>query len=191
MLSVAVVVGRRGGASDHESGRGMEEAKQTARTVWTRRFALLLLACATAGLVPAFALLAPHPHLRHPGLLALLFAFGVCAYRADVHFKTKVSFKVDGGYALALVAVALSGPVAGLIVLLPWEVASRLIWRENPVFTVGALANIASYGWSALAATEVLRLSGATTLEPRAATGLFTAGAVAAIPSRTSTRPPA
>jgi hypothetical protein len=155
----------------------MEESKQTARTVGTRRAALLLLAFATLALVPAFLFLAPSsPHLRHPALLALLFAFGVCAYRADVHFKTKVPLKIDGGYAMALVAVALSGPLAGLIVLLPWEIASRLIWREHKVFSPGALANLASYGWSALAAAEVLRLAGATTLAPRAATGLFTAG---------------
>ncbi|MDQ6805887.1 MAG: hypothetical protein M3065_13185 [Actinomycetota bacterium] len=154
----------------------MEEAQQTARTVGTRRGALLLLGAGTLALVPAFLFLAPDPHIRHPGLLALLFACGVCAYRADVHFKAKVSLKIDGGYALALVAVALSGPLAGLIVLLPWEVASRLIWRENAVFTPGALANIASYGWAALAASEVLKLADATTLDPRATTGLFTAG---------------
>ncbi|HEY5316439.1 MAG TPA: HD domain-containing phosphohydrolase [Solirubrobacteraceae bacterium] len=139
---------------------------------------LLLLGVATGGLVPAFYFLAPAPHLHHPGLLAMLFAFGICAYRVDVHFKTKVPFKVDGGYALVLVAVALSGPLAGLIVFLPWEFASRFIWREHKVFTAGALANLASYGWSALAATEVLKLSGAMTLAPRAATGLFTAGIV-------------
>jgi hypothetical protein len=128
------------------------------------------------GLVPAFLFLTPDHHLAHPGLLALLFAFGICAYRADVHFKTKVSIKVDGGYALALVAVALSGPLAGFIVFLPWEIASRLIWREHKLFTPGGLANLASYGWSALAAAEVLRLAHVTTLEPSAASGLLTAG---------------
>jgi hypothetical protein len=154
----------------------MEEAKQQARRVGTRRVALLLLACATIALVPAFVLLTPDPHLRHPGLLALLFAFGICAYRADVHFKTKVPLKIDGGYALALVALALSGPLAGLIVLLPWEIASRVIWREHKLFTPGALANLASYGWSVIAATEVLRLADATNMAPRSAAGLFTAG---------------
>lgn len=154
----------------------MEEAKQHARTVGTRMVALLLLALAAVALVPAFVFLAPDSQLRHPGLLALLFAFGICAYRADVHFKTKVPLKIDGGYALALVAVALSGPLAGLIVLLPWEIGSRLIWREHRLFTPGALANLASYGWSVLAGSEVLKLAGAMTLAPRAAAGLFTAG---------------
>jgi hypothetical protein len=106
----------------------------------------------------------------------MLFAFGICAYRADVHFKTKLPFNIDGGYALALVAIAISGPLAGLIVLLPWDIGSRLIWRESKVFTAGALANLASYGWSVLAAAEVLKLAGAMTLTPRSATGLFTAG---------------
>jgi hypothetical protein len=106
----------------------------------------------------------------------MLFAFGICAYRAEVHLKTKVPLKVDGGYALVLVAVALSGPLAGLIVFLPWDVASRFIWREHKVFTSGVLANFTSYGWSALAASEVLRLAGGATLAPRGATGLFAAG---------------
>ncbi|HWF73391.1 MAG TPA: HD domain-containing phosphohydrolase [Solirubrobacteraceae bacterium] len=156
----------------------MQEAKQTARTVGTRRVALLLLGIATIGLVPAFFFLSPTLHLAHPGLLAMLFAFGICAYRVDVRLKIKVPLKIDGGAAMALVAVALSGPLAGLIVLLPWEIASRLIWREHKVFTPGALANVASYGWCVLAAGEILKLADATTLAPRAATGLFTAGIV-------------
>jgi hypothetical protein len=156
----------------------MGEATQDSRTVGTRRFALLLLALAAVALLPALVLLAPHHglRLRHPGLLAMLFAFGICAYRAEVHLKTKVPLKVDGGYALVLVAVALSGPLAGLIVFLPWDVASRFIWREHKVFTSGVLANFTSYGWSALAASEVLRLAGGATLAPRGATGLFAAG---------------
>ena len=154
----------------------MTDATQHSTTVGARRSALLVLAFSTLALVPAFLLFSPSPHLAHPGLLALLFAFAFCSYRADVHFKTKVAFKVDGAFALVLVAVALSGPLAGLIVFLPWELASRFIWREHRVFTPGALANLASYGWSALAAGEVLRLAGSTTLAPHSATVLFTAG---------------
>jgi hypothetical protein len=137
-----------------------------------------VLGFATASLIPAFVFLAPDVELRHPGLLALLFGFGVCAYRAEMKFNSKAPFKIDGGYALVLVAVALSGPLAGLIVFLPWELSSRLIWRDNKVFTPGALANLASYGWSALAAAEVLKAAGAATLAPRAATVLFSAGIV-------------
>jgi len=180
-MLTAAVVGGSTGARDHEGRRVMEEALQTATTVGRRRAAVLLLGFATLALVPAFLFLAPNPHLAHPGLLAMLFAFGVCAYRADVHFKTKVSLKIDGGYALALVAVALSGPLAGLIVLLPWEIASRVIWRDSKLFTPGGLANLASYGWSVLAAAEILKLAGAMTLAPRAAAGLFTAGLVMGI----------
>ncbi|HWF35439.1 MAG TPA: HD domain-containing phosphohydrolase [Solirubrobacteraceae bacterium] len=129
-------------------------------------------------LVPAMLMTARGPHLRDPGLVALLFAFGICAYRVDVHFKTKVPLKIDGGYAMALVAVAVSGPIAGLIVVLPWDIASRFIWREHKPFTPGALANLASYGWAAIAGTEVLRLAGTMPLAPRAATALFSAGIV-------------
>ena len=133
----------------------MGEAKRQARTVGAQRVALLFLTVAAVALIPAFVVLAPDPHFREPGLLALLFAFGIFAYRVDVHLKTKVPLKIDGGYALALVALALSGPLAALIVLLPWEIASRVIWREHKLFSPGALANLASYGWSVLAASEV------------------------------------
>lgn len=154
----------------------MTGATRDSRTTGTRRAALLVLALAAVALVPALTLLTPDHGLRHPALLVLLFVFGICASRVEVHMKTKGPLKLDGGYALVLIAVALSGPLAGLIVFLSWDVASRLIWREHPVFTPGALANLVSYGWSALAASEVLRLAGATTLSSHAATGLFTAG---------------
>ena len=159
----------------------MRETTPQARTLRTRAAALLTLAVATVALVPVLMFVGPGLHLRHPGLLALLFLFGICAYRADVYFKTPAPYKIDGGYALVLVAIALSGPLAGLIVFLPWEIASRLLWRENKIFTPGALANLCSYGWAALAAAAILKLAGATTLAPRAAAGLFTAGMVMAL----------
>jgi hypothetical protein len=149
--------------------------------VGRRKLALLLLAFATVALVPAFIYVTPNRGFGHPGLVGLLFAFGFCAYRADVHFKRKVAFKIDGGFALVLAAVAVAGPLAGLIVFLPWEIASRLIWREHRVFTPGALANLASYGWAALAGAEVLKLADVTTLTAHAAPGLFAAGMVMGI----------
>jgi len=156
----------------------MVEATQQARTVRTRHAVLVLLGFVAVAFVPALLWLPPGPRLQHPALLAMLFAFAICAYRAEVQFKTKVPLKVDGACALVLVAVALSGPLGGLIVFLPWEIASRLIWREHRVLTPGALANVASYGWSAFAAAEVLRLAGPAPLAPRAAATVFTAGVV-------------
>jgi hypothetical protein len=154
----------------------MVEAKQHSRTARARRVALLVLALGAVALGPAFLFLAPGVGLHHLALLGLLFACGVCAYRAEVHVKTTVALKIDGGYALVLVATALSGPLAGLIVFLSWDVASRVVWREHRVLTSGALANFTSYGWSALAASEVLRLAGSTPLAPHAVTVLFCAG---------------
>lgn len=153
----------------------MVEAIQHARTIETRRFALLLLGFSVVACVPAFLFLGFDLRVRHAGLLAMLFACGICASRADIHIKTKVPLKVDGACALVILAVVLSGPIGGVIVFLPWEIASRLIWRENKIFTPGALANLASYGWSALAAAETLKLAGVTTLAPHAATSVFTA----------------
>jgi hypothetical protein len=159
----------------------VEAATREAGTVGRRKLALLILALATVALVPAFILITPNRGFGHPGLVGLLFAFGFCAYRADVHFKTQVAFKIDGGFALVLLAVALAGPVAGLIVFLPWEIASRLVWREHRVLTPGALANLASYGWAVLAGAEVLGLADVTALTPHAAPGLFAAGMAMAI----------
>lgn len=148
------------------------------RPVGTQRVALLLLGTSVLALVPAYLFVAPNRGFSHPGAVALLFAFAFCAYRAEVHFKTQIALKIDAGSALVLVAVAVAGPLAGLIVFLPWEIASRLIWREHRLLTPGALANVASYGWSAFAAAQVLRLAGVTALTPRAVPVLFTAGMV-------------
>ena len=154
----------------------VEVVETQSRRAGTQRVALLLLGSSTVALVPAYLLVAPNRGFGNPVAVALLFALAFCAYRAEVHFKTQISLKIDAGWALALVAVAVGGPLAGIIVLLPWEIASRLIWREHRTFTPGALANLASYGWSAFAAAEVLRLNGHAALTPDAIPSLFTAG---------------
>jgi len=146
-----------------------------------RRAALALLGVAALSLPAALAVLAPPERLHDPLLFAALVAIALACHTGQVTLKTRVPVRVDGTLAVVLIAVAFWGPVAGLAVYLTWDIAHRLIVREFAVFTPGALANLASYGWSAIAAAEVLRLAGVTSLEPRALAGLFTAGVVLAL----------
>jgi HD domain len=146
-----------------------------------RRAALALLGLAVLSLPAALAVLAPPERLHDPVLFAALIAIALACHTGQVTLKTRVPVKVDAGYAVVLIAVAFWGPAAGLAVYLTWDVANRLIVREYAVFTTGALANLASYGWSAIAGAELLRLAGVTALEPRALAGLFTAGVVMAL----------
>jgi hypothetical protein len=169
-------------------GRGLETesmevgvSTRHGSTPARRRAALALLGLAALSLPAALAVLAPPVRWHDPLLFAALIAIALACHTGQVTLKTRVPVKIDGGYAVVLIAVAFWGPAAGLAVYLTWDVANRLIVREYGVFTPGALANLASYGWSAIAGAELLRFVGVSSLEPRALAGLFTAGVVMAL----------
>jgi hypothetical protein len=141
-----------------------------------RRAALGILGAAVLALPFALRFLAPPTSLHDPLLLGALIAIAMAGHTGQVTLKTRVPVTFDGGIAAALVAVAFWGPAAGLAVYLTWDIANRLIVRAFPVFTPGALANLASYGWAVIVAASILKLQDVTVLEPRALGGLFTAG---------------
>jgi hypothetical protein len=154
----------------------MEVATQLGRTRTRKRLALVALGALSASSVPALIYLTPAWPPRHPVLLGALAAIAICAYFGQVSQKTNVALKLDGGFAMVLIAVALSGPVAGVAIFLTWDLVSRLIVREHRVFTPGALANLASYCWAAVAAAGVIKLGVSATLTAHAGPELFAAG---------------
>src|SRR3954447_4685389 len=112
-------------------------------------------AAAAAALVPAFIWLAPASHWDQPGLLLSLLALGVIADFHDVPLPSGI--RMDAGMALALIALALLGPLPALLVdLVPMTVGALV--RREPLARAGNLANVAAYGWKALAAAGVLAL---------------------------------
>jgi hypothetical protein len=111
---------------------------------WT---GLTLHAVAALALLPAYALFAPPSHWNQPGLLAVLAVLAVIAIRHDVPLPSGISF--DATAALALIAVALAGPLPALAVIYPPIAINALCGRER-FLRAGNLANLAAYGWYTL-----------------------------------------
>jgi hypothetical protein len=114
---------------------------------------LTLHAFAVAGLAGAYLSFAPHARWDRPGLLALIAVLAVIADRSEVPLPAGVSF--DSTIALVLLAVVVAGPLPALVVFLaPWGLDA--LTRPSRAFRAGALANLALYGWQAVAAALVL-----------------------------------
>src|SRR3954454_22620875 len=90
----------------------------------TRRVAgLSVHALAALALVPAFVWLAPPSRWDQPELFAALLALGVIADFHDVPLPSGI--RMDAGMALALIALAVLGPLPALLVeLVPMTVGA-------------------------------------------------------------------
>jgi hypothetical protein len=136
--------------------------------------ALAIHGLAVAALMPAFLWLAPETSWDRPELLAALLALAVIADFHDATLNTGIRF--DAGMALALIALAIAGPLAALLVdLFPLVVGGLL--RHQKLIRAGNLANVAAYGWKAIAAALVLSLAGAHGLAADIAPWLLLAAA--------------
>jgi HD domain len=119
------------------------------------RLGLLVHGGAVLALVPAYVVLAPPSNWEQPGLLAVLCALAIIAIRHDVPLPSGIQF--DATAALALIAVALVGPLPALAVIFPPIAVNALCGRER-LLRAGNLANVAAYGWYALAGGLLLEL---------------------------------
>jgi hypothetical protein len=114
---------------------------------------LALHAGAIAGLGAAYLTFVPGPRTGHLGLLALIALLAVISVRNEVPLPAGISF--DASIALVMLAVVVAGPIPALVVFLaPWLVDA--LTRPRVAFRAGELANLALYGWQAVAAALVL-----------------------------------
>ena len=140
-----------------------------------KRAGLATHGLAVLALIPAFAVLAPASHWDQPLLLAVLLALATAAIFHDVPLPSGISF--DATAALALIAVALVGPLPALaIILLPIPV-NALRGRER-LLRAGNLANLAAFGWYTLAGALLLHAFAPEPTAPQALAWLFVAGLV-------------
>lgn len=145
----------------------------------TRRFAAPAIhGAAAVALVPALIWVAPATRWDRPGLLVALLALAVIVDFHDVPLPTGI--RMDAGMALALIALAVAGPLAAILVDLFPMVVGAIVRRER-LFREGNLANVAAYGWKAVAAGSVLALAGVNGLSADALPWLLAAGAVQAL----------
>jgi hypothetical protein len=129
---------------------------------------------ALAALVPAFVWLAPASHWDRPGLLLALIALAVIARFHDVPLAAGAHF--DAGMALALIALAVGGPIPALIVDVVPMLAGAFVLRE-PLLRLGTITNLGAYGWKAIAAALVLSLGAVDGLSTAAVPWLLLAAA--------------
>jgi hypothetical protein len=139
------------------------------------RFGLVVHACAVLALVPAYLVLAPPSDWGQPLVLAVLCALAVIAVRHDVPLPSGIKF--DATAALALIAVALAGPLPALAVIFPPIAVNALCGRER-LLRAGNLANLAAYGWYTLAGALVLHNVVRDPTAPDALAWLLVAGLV-------------
>ena len=123
------------------------------RLTTRERSGLVVHACAALALVPAYVALAPPSNWDQPLLLAVLCALAVIAVRHDVPLPSGINF--DATAALALIAVALAGPLPALAVIFPPIAVNALCGRER-LLRAGNLANLAAYGWYTLVGALLL-----------------------------------
>ena len=122
------------------------------------RFGLGLHAVVAAALVPAHILFQPTAGWEHSGLIALLAALAVIAFRHSVPLPSGITF--DARVALALIAVALVGPLPALVAVFVVPVTVNALSGRERLLRAGNLANLAAYGWYTLAGGLVIAASG-------------------------------
>ena len=130
-------------------------------------------ALAALALVPAYLLFDPPAHWNQPLLLAVLLLLAIVVIRHDAPLPSGLSF--DATTALALIAVALAGPLPALAVIFPPIAVNALCGRER-LLRAGNLVNLAAYGWYTLAASLLLQAAAVEPTAPEAFGWLLAAG---------------
>ena len=140
-----------------------------------RALAVALHATAVAALVPAFLFVAPPSRLDHPLLIGALFAIAALAGLSDVLLESRLSF--DATLPIALLALVVGGPLPAFAVLLVPLLLNGAVRRRSLV-SAGALADVAAFGWEAVAGAAVIALAHVTGRTFEGVLALFTVGYV-------------
>jgi hypothetical protein len=126
-------------------------------------------------LVPALVWLAPPSRWDRPGFLLVLLALAVIADFNEVPLRNGLRF--DAGLPLALITLAILGPLPAILVdLLPIAIGGMV--RRERIIRPGNLANVAAYGWETIAAAALLTAAGVSGLGVDALPWLLLAGLV-------------
>jgi hypothetical protein len=122
------------------------------------RAAVVCHGVGSLSLIPAYLWLAPDARWDEPLLLTVLLALAIVAIFHDVPLKAGYSF--DATTALALIAVALVGPLPALAVIFT-PIAVHALCGHERLVRAGNLANLAAYGWYTLASGLLVAAVGA------------------------------
>lgn len=135
---------------------------------------LINIACAAAAL-GLFLVVGPAADWSDPALLGALAAIAAIAFTAEVRLKPAVASYFDASIAVALIALAVAGPLPALVIWLIPDLLSRVVLRQDPILSPGMLATWSGYALALLAGDAVLAVADPASLVA-AAPALFTAG---------------
>jgi hypothetical protein len=138
-----------------------------------RRAGLALHATIVAALAAAYVLAAPPSSWEDPVMIGALVLLGVVALRTEVPLPAGITFEALS--ALALITVAVAGPLPALLVTLAPIALNAAAGRER-LLRAGNLANVAAYGGYALVGAAILHAAGTDPTAPAAVGWLLLAG---------------
>ncbi len=141
--------------------------------------AILLNLSSAAAAIGLFVSVGPAADWSDPALLGALGLIAVIAFAAEVRLKPAIATYFDSSIALALIALAVAGPLPALLIWVIPDLLSRLVVRQDPILSPGMVATWSGYALALLAGDAVLTVADPATLVA-AAPALFTAGWVMA-----------
>ncbi|MEO8092970.1 MAG: hypothetical protein ABI726_09725 [bacterium] len=121
----------------------------------------------------------PAADWSEPVLLGALALIAAVAFAAEVRLESSIATYFDSSIALALVALAVAGPLPALFIWAVPDLLSRLVVRQDPILSPGMFATWSGYALALLAGDAVLAVAQPSSLVA-AAPALFTAGWVMA-----------
>ena len=130
----------------------------------SRRRELTAIAINLGGALTAivgFVLLAPTSDWSDPALIAALAGISAIAYLSEARLKVASLAFFGATLIVALVALALAGPLPALLVWIVPDVIARFVLRREPRFSPGLIATVSSYALALLVGAELLALAGA------------------------------
>ena len=162
----------------------MQRALRTARRWRTHpeshggRWTGLAFNLISAGAAAAtFVLFAPHSRWGQPVMIFAFAAIAAIAFLAEARLKVTAAAYFDASFIVALLALAIAGPLPALLVWVLPDLLSRFVLRRDPMLSPGLVATLSSLVLAVLAGALVLELSAAPEL-PATAPALFSAGIV-------------
>src|SRR5436190_7113640 len=110
--------------------------------------------------VATFVLWTPASNWGDPVSLAALAAISGVAYASGLRLKLTEASYFDASIALALLALAIGGPIPALVVWAVPDTIARFVVRVDPIASPGHVATLSSFALAIVAAAAVLGLDG-------------------------------
>jgi hypothetical protein len=139
------------------------------------RFAIAANLAPAAVAIALFVLLSPPATWDQPVLLGALAAIAAIAFLAEVRLKMAAAAYFDASIVLALLALALAGPLPALLVWIVPDAISRLVIRQDRPLSPGLVATVSSFALAVLAGYGALQLADAPSMVA-ATPALYTTG---------------